>query len=126
MMHADAEEAVVFPVGHAPERVVFPVAMRLRTLHECDFRIGEITGERAQPVGTHDVVGIDHRHDLGTRIGFGQAEIQRAGFETRPRTEMEKAEFRAEFGTMLLDRTPHRFFLGVVVEHQHFVIVKPN
>ena len=43
VMHADAEKAVIFPVAHAPKRIVLPVAMRLWTLHDSDLWIVEIT-----------------------------------------------------------------------------------
>ncbi len=123
MVHADAEEAVVLPVGHAAECVVLAIAMRLRALHDGDLRIVEITGERAQPVAAHFVVGIDDGDDLGARIGFLEPEVQRAGLEARPRIEVVEAELRAELRAMRLDRLPDFFVLRVVVDHEHFVVL---
>ena len=122
MVHADAEEAVVFPCGHAPEWVGFEIAMRLRTLHHGDLRILEVPGQGTEPVLAHDIVGIDDGNDFGSRVGLFKAEVERARLEARPRVEVEEAESRAEFRAVFLDRFPHILALGVVVDDQHFVV----
>jgi hypothetical protein len=53
VMHADAEEAVEFPVRHAPERARGKVAMRLRRLDYGDAGIAEVRDEPAQPLRVH-------------------------------------------------------------------------
>ena len=123
MVHADAEEAVVLPRGHAAERVLLELAVRLRALHHGHLGIVEIAGERGQPVGAHLVVGVDHRHHVGFGRGFLQAEVQRAGLVTRPRFQVEETEALAELFAVRLHRLPHRRVLGVVVDHQHFVVL---
>ncbi len=123
VVHADAEEAVVLPRCHAAEAVVLEVAMRLRALHHGHFRVVEIARERGQPIGAYLVVGVDHRHHVGTRVGFLQAEVQRAGLEARPWLQVEEAEALAELLAVFLHWLPDRRVLGVVVDHQHFVVL---
>ena len=67
--HADVEEAGIFAVHDVVHQRAVAVAMVLRRLHEADARIGEGRHEILQPVGVHDIVGVDDADDLG--VGGG-------------------------------------------------------
>ena len=70
MMHAGAEKAFKFPVAHAAEEIVFPIAVRLRCLHHGDLMLGEMRDQHCQPVRRYDIIGIDHADDLCARISL--------------------------------------------------------
>ena len=57
------------------------VAVILRRLHQADRRIGEQRHQLLEPVGPHDIVGIDDAEDLGVGRGVHHGEPQRAGLE---------------------------------------------
>ena len=140
-MHADAKETVVLPARHPLERVVLPVAVRLRTLDDGDARRLEVRDRDPQPVVVDDVVRIDHADDRRTSIGLAQREVQRARLEPRPVVEVEEAKARTgpdagqSVGVVFvqpldvaLDRPPGLFVLRVVVDHEDFevAVVQPR
>ena len=79
--HADVEEAGIFAVHRVVHDAAVAVAVILRRLHQADLGIGEQRHEVLQPVGMHDVVGVEHADDLGVGRGVVEREPQRAGLE---------------------------------------------
>ena len=79
--HADVEEAGILAVHGVVHDAARAVAVVLRRLHQADLRIGERRHQVLQPVGMHDIVGVEHADDLGVGRGVGEREPQRAGLE---------------------------------------------
>ncbi len=77
--HADIEEAGIFGVHRLVHHRAVAVAMILRRLHEPNARIGEQRHQILEPVGVHDIIGVDHADDLGVRRGMFERDAQRAG-----------------------------------------------
>ena len=79
--HADVEEAGIFAVHGVMHEGALAVAMILRRLDHADLRIGEGGHQILQPVGPHDVIGVDDADDLGVGGGVLERKPQRAGLE---------------------------------------------
>ena len=120
--HADVEEAGIFAVhGVVHDRAV-AVAMILRRLDHADLLIGEIRHQVLQPVGTHDVVGVDDADDLGVVGGVGERKPQRAGLVAVEIVDIDELEALAERAAVLFDRLPIRGVGRVVDDHHAFEI----
>ena len=117
VVHANAKEAVVFPVHHLSEHGGTPVAVGLWCLHDTHLRIFKISHQRAQPLRLDDVISIHHSHDLRARIGFRQSEVERTCFETRPARQVEKPEVCRQAGHEIAHRHPQGLIGRVVVDH---------
>ena len=92
--HADVEEAGIFAVHHRMHDAPVAVAMILRRLHEPDGRRGKGRHKVLQPIGMHDIVGIEHADDFGLRRGMLEREPERAGLEALQLSSRDEFEAR--------------------------------
>ena len=120
--HADFEEPVVLPVDHLLEEVALPAPVVLGRLDNTHLRPFEVRHEGREPVGTHDVVAVDHRHELGRRIGVLQSEIKRSGLVARVGLEVEESKLPAQRRAVRLNRLPQLGVRVVVVDDEHLVV----
>ena len=120
--HANVEKALVLAVAQLLERAFVLVAVVLRRLHHGNFRVGEVRHHVLEPVAVDAVVRVDHRDHFGVLGGVRDQVVQRATLETGQGRDVEELETLAEFLAVGLQRLPHGRVLGVVVDHQHFVV----
>ena len=94
-------------------------------LDETQLRILEEPDQAREEIGCREIVGIDHRDQLGLRIHAFDAEIQGACLGAGERRDVEKAEpvgLAVQPRAIRFNRAPQRFIRGVVVTHQHLEI----
>ena len=120
--HADVEETAVFRMAHRLECAFRRIAIILRSLHDAGAGVGERRRQVAQPLGAHDVVGIDHADDGGIGRRALEREIQGTRLEAVERCHVEELEARPESCAMGLDGAPDGFVARVVVDDDDFEV----
>ncbi|MNZ58414.1 hypothetical protein D3C78_764210 [compost metagenome] len=75
-----------------------------------------------EPVAVDAVVRVDHRDHFGVLCRVRDQVVQRATLEAGQRRDVEELEALAELFAVGLERLPHGWVFGVVIDHQYFVV----
>ena len=121
--HADVEEAGILAVHGGVHQGSFAVTVILRRLDHADLFVGERRHEVLEPVGAHDIVGVDDADDLGVGRGVSEREPQRTGLVPLDVLLVDELEPLTERAAMVLDRPPVGR-IGRVVDDHHALEVR--
>src|ERR1700730_7277698 len=98
------------------------IAMILWHLNEPNCRIGKAGDQALEPVGMHDVIGVEHADDRRLGGGVRHGEPQCGGLEALEILHANELKALPQFSAASLDRLPQRQIRRIVDNDYTFEI----